>query len=84
MPLSHCMVLSLWQAGATTEGDSNSVMLTRRGVQYELGLRDLQDMGISASQIYLQDGDSIHINRLDRNKVYVLGEFGEIKPLRNS
>ena len=67
--------------GTTTEGDSNSVVLTRRGIQYELGLRDLQDMGISASQIYLQDGDSIHINRLDRNKVYVLGEFGEIKPL---
>ena len=67
--------------GATIEGDSNSVVLTRKGVKYELGLRDLQDMGVSASQIYLQDGDSIHINRLDRNQVYVLGEFGEIKPL---
>lgn len=57
------------------------MVLTRKGVQYELGLRDLQDIGIPASQIYLQDGDSIHINRLDRNQVYVLGEFGEIKPL---
>ena len=79
-PISLYGAISM-AGGATTEGDSNSVMLTRRGVQYELGLRDLQDMGISASQIYLQDGDSIHINRLDRNKVYVLGEFGEIKPL---
>lgn len=79
-PISLYGAISM-AGGATTEGDSNSVILTRRGVQYELGLRDLQDMGISASQIYLQDGDSIHINRLDRNKVYVLGEFGEIKPL---
>ncbi|HJH09133.1 MAG TPA: polysaccharide biosynthesis/export family protein, partial [Psychrobacter pasteurii] len=79
-PISLYGAISM-AGGATTEGDSNSVVLNRRGVQYELGLRDLQDMGISASQIYLQDGDSIHINRLDRNKVYVLGEFGEIKPL---
>ena len=79
-PISLYGAISM-AGGATTEGDSNSVVLTRRGVQYELGLRDLQYMGVSASQIYLQDGDSIHINRLDRNKVYVLGEFGEIKPL---
>jgi len=79
-PISLYGAISM-AGGATTEGDSNSVILTRRGVQYELGLRDLQDMGVSASQIYLQDGDSIHINRLDRNQVYVLGEFGEIKPL---
>lgn len=79
-PISLYGAISM-AGGATTEGDSNSVVLTRRGVQYELGLRDLQDMGVSANQIYLQDGDSIHINRLDRNKVYVLGEFGEIKPL---
>ena len=67
--------------GATPEGDSNSVTLVRRGVKYELGLLDLQNMGLSANQIYLQDGDSIHVNSLDRNKVYVLGEFGDIKPL---
>ena len=79
-PISLYGAISM-AGGATTEGDSNSVVLTRRGVQYELGLRDLQEMGVSASQIYLQDGDSVHINRLDRNKVYVLGEFGEIKPL---
>ena len=79
-PISLYGAISM-AGGATTEGDSNSVVLNRRGVKYELGLRDLQDMGISASQIYLQDGDSIHINRLDRNQVYVLGEFGDIKPL---
>lgn len=67
--------------GATPEGDSNNVVLIRRGIKYELGLRDLHNMGLSANQIYLQDGDSIHVNSQDRNKVYVLGEFGEIKPI---
>ena len=38
-------------------------------------------MGVAPNQIYLQDGDALHINNLDRNKVYVLGEFGEVKPL---
>lgn len=79
-PISLYGAISM-AGGATTEGDTNSVVLNRRGVKYELGLRDLQDMGISASQIYLQDGDAIHINRLDRNQVYVLGEFGQVKPL---
>lgn len=67
--------------GVTPEGDSNNVILTRRGIRYELGLRDLQNMRLSANQIYLQDGDSVHVNSQDRNKVYVLGEFGEIKPI---
>ena len=38
-------------------------------------------MGLSANQIYLQDGDSIHVNSQSRNKVYVLGEFGKIAPV---
>lgn len=67
--------------GVSQEGDSNSLILTRNGVKYELGLRDLQEMGISASQIYIQNGDVIHVNDQSRNKVYVLGELGSIKPL---
>lgn len=67
--------------GVMPEGDSNSVTLTRNGTTYELGLNDLKNMGISANQIYLRDGDAVHVNSRDRNKVYVLGEFGSIKPV---
>lgn len=67
--------------GVRSTGDANSIELIRQGKRYKLGLRALQDMGISASQIYLQDGDAVHVNSQDRNKVYVLGEFGEVEPL---
>ena len=67
--------------GVNTTGDSNGIELIREGQRYQIGLRALQKMGISANQIHLQDGDSVHINRQDRNKVYVLGEFGAVEPL---
>lgn len=79
-PVSLYTALSM-AGGVGPEGDSNNLILTRNGTNYELGLLDLQNMGISASQIYLRDGDSIHVNSRDRNKIYVLGEFGSIKPI---
>lgn len=76
------LVGAISMAGGTLPvGDSNSIELIRNGKRYNLGLRDLQNMGVAPNQIYLQDGDALHINNLDRNKVYVLGEFGEVKPL---
>lgn len=79
-PISLYTALSM-AGGVAPEGDSNNLVLTRNGINYELGLLDLQNMGVSASQIYLRDGDSIHVNRRDRNKIYVLGEFGSVKPI---
>ena len=79
-PVSLYTALSM-AGGVGPEGDSNNLVLTRNGTNYELGLLDLQNMGISASRIYLRDGDSIHVNSRDRNKVYVLGEFGSVKPI---
>ena len=67
--------------GATATGDSNNIILNRRGKNYNLGLQSLRQMGLSANQIYIQDRDSIHVNSQSRNKVYVLGEFGRIAPV---
>ncbi|MEN2751571.1 polysaccharide biosynthesis/export family protein [Psychrobacter sp. FBL11] len=67
--------------GATETGDSNNIILNRNGKSYELGLQSLREMGSSANQIYLQDGDSIHVNSQSRNRVLVLGEFGQIEPI---
>lgn len=67
--------------GATITGDSNSIVLNRRGKNYNLGLQSLRQMGLSANQVYIQNGDSIHVNSQSRNKVYVLGEFGRIAPV---
>lgn len=79
-PVSLYGALSM-AGGATTTGDSNNIVLNRRGKNYTLGLQTLRQMGLSANQIYIQDGDSIHVNSQNRNRVYVLGEFGRIAPV---
>ena len=67
--------------GATPTGDSDNIVFSRNGKEYSLGLQSLQQFGISANQIYLQDGDSIHVNSQSRKKVYVLGELGRVAPV---
>ncbi len=67
--------------GATETGDSNSIILNRNGRNYNIGLQSLRQIGASGNQIYVQDGDSIHVNSQSRNMVYVLGEFGQVKPV---
>ena len=79
-PVTLYSALSM-AGGTTTTGDSNNIVLNRRGKNYNLGLQSLRQMGLSANQIYVQDGDSIHVNSQSRNKVYVLGEFGRIAPV---
>lgn len=80
VPVSLYSAISM-AGGATSTGDSNNVVLNRNGTSYNIGLESLRQMGASANQIYLRDGDSIHVNSQDRNKVYVLGEFGQVEPV---
>jgi polysaccharide export outer membrane protein len=79
-PVSLYSALSA-AGGATDLGDSNSIVLNRNGRNYDIGLQELREIGASGNQIYIQDGDSIHVNSQERNKVYVLGEFGQIDPV---
>ena len=80
VPVTLYSALSM-AGGATTEGDSNNIVLNRRGKNYNLGLQSLRQLGLSANQVYIQNGDSIHVNSQDRNRVYVLGEFGRVAPV---
>ena len=79
-PVSLYSAISM-AGGATPTGDSNNIVFNRNGVNYNIGLQSLRQLGTSANQIYLQDGDSIHVNSQDRNKIYVLGEFGRVEPV---
>jgi len=79
-PVSLYSAISM-AGGATPTGDSNSIVLNRNGVSYNIGLQTLREMGSSANQIYIKDGDSIHVNSQSRNKIYVLGEFGKVEPV---
>ncbi|MFC6204946.1 polysaccharide biosynthesis/export family protein [Psychrobacter urativorans] len=79
-PVSLYSAISM-AGGATAKGDANSLVLNRKGRNYNIGLQALKQIGSSGNQIYLQDGDSIHVNSQSRNTVYVLGEFGQVKPV---
>lgn len=79
-PISIYSALSM-AGGATAIGDSNSLVLNRKGRNYNISLQSLRQVGASGNQIYIQDGDSIHVNSQSRNTVYVLGEFGQIAPV---
>ncbi|WP_201527682.1 polysaccharide biosynthesis/export family protein [Psychrobacter frigidicola] len=79
-PVSLYSAISM-AGGATPTGDSDNIVLNRKGVSYNIGLQSLRQMGSSANQIYLQDDDSIHVNSQSRNKIYVLGEFGKVEPV---
>ncbi len=79
-PVSLYSAISM-SGGATPTGDSNSIVLNRNGRNYNIGLQDLRQIGASGNQIYLQDGDSVHVNSQSRNQVYVLGEFGQVEPV---
>lgn len=79
-PVSLYTALSM-AGGATDTGDSNNLVLNRSGRNYNIGLQALRQIGASGNQIYVQDGDSIHVNSQSRNMVYVLGEFGQVKPV---
>ena len=79
-PVSLYSALSM-AGGVTATGDSNNIVFNRKGVNYNIGLQSLRQLGSSANQVYLQDGDSIHVNSQDRSKVYVLGEFGRVEPV---
>lgn len=56
------------------EADWQRVILTRNGEEYRLPVADLYRHGDTRLNILLQDGDVIHVARLDDSKVFVLGE----------
>lgn len=62
--------------GALPTADINNISLTRQGRHYHLGLLTLKQQGYSPSQLYLQEGDSLHVYSKESRKIYLLGEAG--------
>lgn len=58
----------------TTVADLSGLTLKRGGVEYRLDLDSLNRGGSSLHNLYLQDGDQIHLPYNDRKKIYVMGE----------
>lgn len=61
--------------GITAAGDRSFVTLTRKNHTTLINLMQLQELGVSANRILLQNGDLITVRNRDESKVYVMGEI---------
>ncbi|NKE68703.1 sugar transporter [Ramlibacter sp. RBP-2] len=63
--------------GITPTGDRSFVTLTRNNQTTVVNLMQLQELGVSANRILLQNGDLVTVRHRDENKVYVVGEIAK-------
>ncbi|WP_312716771.1 polysaccharide biosynthesis/export family protein [Stutzerimonas nitrititolerans] len=69
------IVQAIGQASVDTENaDLTSLTLKRDGREYLLNLDDLNRPDSWLHQVYLKDGDQLHLPYNDQKKIYVLGE----------
>ncbi len=76
------LVQAIGQAGVDTEtADLSSLILKRDGREYMLNLDDLNRPDSWLNQVYLKDGDQLHLPYNDQKKIYVLGEVTQPQAL---
>ncbi len=68
--------------GITATGDRSFVTLTRKDKTTLINLMQLQELGVSANRILLQNGDVVTVRNRDENKVYVMGEIARPSALQ--
>lgn len=70
------------KAGGLAElADWNSVILSRGGEEIRYSFRKLYQEGDLTQNTILQDGDVVHVNRNDEQKIFVLGEVSKPQPV---
>lgn len=67
--------------GLTEFSDWTDVSLTRNGKEYSLSLRAVYQEGNPAHNVLLRPGDVVHVGRNDDNKVFVMGEVKDSRPV---
>lgn len=67
--------------GLSEQANWTNVSLNRDGQEYTLSLRAIYEYGDKSQNVLLKPGDVIHIARNDDNKVFVLGEVMEPRPV---
>ena len=69
------LVQAIGQAGVdTATADLSGLILKRDGREYMLNLDDLNRPDSWLNDVYLKDGDKLHLPYNDQKKIYVLGE----------
>lgn len=67
--------------GLTEFSDWSDVSLSRGDKEYSLSLRAVYQEGNPAHNVLLRPGDVVHVGRNDDNKVFVMGEVKEARPV---
>ncbi|MGK9067477.1 polysaccharide biosynthesis/export family protein [Stutzerimonas chloritidismutans] len=76
------IVQAIGQAGVDTDtADLSGLMLKRDGREYMINLDDLNRPDSWLHQVYLKDGDQLHLPYNDQKKIYVLGEVTQPQAL---
>lgn len=63
--------------GITPNGDRSFVTLTRGNQTTLINLMQLQELGVSANRVLLQNGDTVTVRHREERKVYVMGEIAK-------
>jgi polysaccharide biosynthesis/export protein len=68
--------------GVTAAGDRSFVTLTRGSRTTVIDLMQLQELGVNANRILLENGDIVTVRARDEHKVYVMGEIAKPSALQ--
>ncbi|MGP9833537.1 polysaccharide export protein [Marinobacter sp. NSM] len=76
------LVDAISQAGGVEpNGDWRNVILTRKGKDYRLSLKDVLERGDVSHNVLLKSGDVVNVPLGDDRKVFVLGEVNRTRTL---
>ena len=81
-PTSVYTALGLAGGVNTDKGDNTSIMLVRQGRSYSLNNLELEKAGLSLHNLLIQPNDTLYVNSKENQKIYVMGELGQNKPVQ--
>ncbi len=80
-PTSVYTALGLAGGVNTQLGDNTSITLVRQGRTYNLNSISLEKAGYSLHNLLIQPNDTLYVNSKENQKIYVMGESGQNKPI---
>lgn len=80
-PTSIYTALGLAGGVNTEKGDNTSITLVRQGQTYSLNSIELEKAGFSLHHLLIQPNDTLYVNSRENQKIYVMGESGQNKPV---
>ncbi|MEG1708024.1 MAG: polysaccharide biosynthesis/export family protein [Acinetobacter sp.] len=81
-PTSIYTALGLAGGVNTEKGDNTAITLVRQGQTYNLNSIELEKSGYSLHNLLIQPNDTLYVNSKENQKIYVMGESGQNKPVQ--